>query len=158
MPGEGRVGLDGILDPPGMADLLVRDTKRFETELKAKADIQLEVLRNNLQRDAGKELELLRHQLQQGRDTASREAEAASQKKERIRLEILRWANPILGAVTDLQARLENILNDSGNLALQRSPRRPLPPSWSVSYDYMALPRAAESALGVFAWGELLRQ
>src|SRR4051794_8965083 len=47
--------------------------------------------------------------------------ETEQEKQERIRQEIIRWANPILGAVTDLEARLRNILDDDGYLALSQS-------------------------------------
>ena len=39
-------------------------------------------------------------------------------KEERVRLEIDRWSNPILGAVRGLHRRLANILDDDAFVAL----------------------------------------
>jgi hypothetical protein len=50
--------------------------------------------------------------------------------------ETLRWANPILGAVGDLRARLGNILNDGAYVALDPRWDPKSNPSWSISYDY----------------------
>jgi hypothetical protein len=56
--------------------------------------------------------------------------------KERTRQEIIRWANPILDAGFDLNARLKNILNNDGYLALNKDFKNP---NWSISYDYFMM-------------------
>ena len=53
-----------------------------------------------------------------------------------IRSEIVKWANPILGAVRDVRSRLGNILDDKAYPALQKEPRTPIPEGWSIEYDY----------------------
>jgi hypothetical protein len=62
------------------------------------------------------------------------ELEKAREKEERVREEVLRWANPILGAVEDLYERLGNILFGRGISALH--PDNTESGQWSVSYDY----------------------
>jgi hypothetical protein len=61
---------------------------------------------------------------------------SAASRGERIRQEVERWANPILGAVRDLLARLKNILDDKAYLALSKTPEDPIPAGWSITYDY----------------------
>jgi hypothetical protein len=81
------------------------------------------------------------------------------QRKERIREEVLRWANPILSAVSDLEARLSNILNDNLYLALDPNAdeERPVDPDWAIGYEY-----TMESSLFLFAeyfsWTQLLKE
>ena len=60
--------------------------------------------------------------------------EEEKSRDERIRQEIIRWANPILGAVGELAGRLENILEHQGYLALSKKGQ--WNPDWSISYDY----------------------
>lgn len=57
-------------------------------------------------------------------------------KRERIRQEIVRWANPILGTVEDLEYRLKNILQNGGYRALSNECDGMLNPNWSISYSY----------------------
>jgi hypothetical protein len=81
------------------------------------------------------------------------------QRKERIREEVLRWANPILGSVKSLTSRLENILDQGLHLALTSKAKkeRPVHPNWAIDRDY-----ALESTLFVFAeyfaWVQLLHE
>src|ERR671914_588892 len=51
--------------------------------------------------------------------------------QERIRQEIFRWSNPILGAVNELDDRLWNIFENAGHLALSNSYRVQNNPNWS---------------------------
>lgn len=80
-------------------------------------------------------------------------------KSERVREEVLRWANPILNAVEALDSRLENVLGDLyPALDGDRSgEERPADPDWAVSYDYVM-----QSTLFIFAeffgWTRLLLQ
>ena len=80
-------------------------------------------------------------------------------RSERIRDEVLRWANPILGAVTGLESRLANILDDSLYLALDADldKERPVDDDWAIGHEY-----AMESTLFLFAeyfaWIRLLQQ
>ncbi len=79
------------------------------------------------------ELEVtLRNEIERQRETI--ELEKAREKEERVRQEVLRWANPILGAVQDLYDRLGNILFGRGIAALHSEYTES--GQWSVSYDY----------------------
>lgn len=81
------------------------------------------------------------------------------QRKERIREEVLRWANPILGSVKSLTSRLENILDDELYLAFDPAAGEewPVDEDWAIDRDY-----ALESTLFVFAeyfaWVQLLHE
>lgn len=76
--------------------------------------------------------ETLRNEIERQRETIRLEQE--KEKDERIRQEVIRWANPILGAVKDLHGRLDNILRQGGYLALR--PEYKESSQWSISYDY----------------------
>ncbi len=79
------------------------------------------------------ELEVtLRNEIERQRETI--ELEEAREKEDRVRQEVLRWANPILGAVQDLYERLGNILYNQAFCALH--PEYAESGQWSVSYDY----------------------
>ena len=80
-------------------------------------------------------------------------------KQERIRTEILRWANPLLGTIEGLESRLDNILDSSLYLALDPAKKkkpRPVDGNWAIGYEY-----AFESTLFLFAeyfaWVRLLQ-
>jgi hypothetical protein len=62
--------------------------------------------------------------------------EIEKSKTDRIRSENLKWANPILGSVKDLEFRLGNILEKQGYLALSTNYQTLVNPNWSVTYDY----------------------
>lgn len=81
------------------------------------------------------------------------------QRKERLREQVLRWANPILDTVTSLESRLGNILDDSLYLALEPKAKkdRPVHEDWAMDLAY-----ARESTVFLFAdyfaWVQLLRE
>lgn len=81
--------------------------------------------------------------------------------EDRIKNEIIRWANPILGAVKDLEGRLNNILQYQGFLALDQSPnansKYQLNPNLSISYDYF-MPSTLYYFAQYFCWVLLLLQ
>jgi hypothetical protein len=82
------------------------------------------------------------------------------QKKERIREEVLRWANPVLDTVRSLESRLRNILKDDLYLAL--NPRvakkpRPVREDWAIDYKY-TLESTTFLFAEFFAWFWRLRQ
>ncbi len=58
----------------------------------------------------------------------------AKEKDDRIREEVLNWANPILGTVQDLRERLGNVLRHQAYSALH--PEYTTTGQWSISYDY----------------------
>jgi hypothetical protein len=77
---------------------LDQQVETFKSDLKAKSDRQLEEFKNQL---------------------TERSAE-----KDGIRHELARWSNPIPSAVTELNNRLNNILDDHGYLALSPDVRQ----------------------------------
>ena len=76
--------------------------------------------------------------------------------KERIRAEVVRWANPILGAVDTLDSRLANILEKKkkGYLALRKNFSHP---KWSITYDYFMSSSLYSFAI-YFSWVNMLRE
>lgn len=83
-------------------------------------------------------------------------------RRERVRDEVLRWANPILNSVLGLRSRLSNILEEDLYAALSPSRRgdaRPveLNPDWAVSYEYV-MPSTLFVFAEYFAWVQLLRE
>ncbi len=64
---------------------------------------------------------------------------------DRLRKEVVRWANPILNAVNDLDYRLRNILELEGYVALDPATASS-DPQWSMTYDYFL-----DSTLYLFA-------
>ena len=66
----------------------------------------------------------------------TRKLDREIQKQDRIRQELIRWANPILAAVRELQSQLRNIIEYQGYLALGQDFKEHVNPNWSISYDY----------------------
>jgi hypothetical protein len=91
----------------------------LENDLKQKSD----AIVITLQEAADKHLEVFKS------DLATRSA-----KDDRIREVVLRWSNPILSAIEDLEHRLDNILNQRGYPMLS-SAAKPVS-GWSARYDY----------------------
>ncbi|MCP4373195.1 MAG: hypothetical protein GY797_34585 [Deltaproteobacteria bacterium] len=85
------------------------------------------------------------------------ELEEESEKQERIRQEVIRWANPILAAVKDLEGRLRNILDLAGYLALSENYENQVNSDWSISYDYFM--NSTLYLFGLyFAWTRMLQE
>ena len=99
--------------------------------------------------EARKEMKVAEHQA---------EVDARKAEQQRIREEVLRWANPVLGAVDGLESRLGNILHDDLDLALRKHrDARPVDPDWAVSYDYV-LPTTLFLFANYFAWIRLMQE
>jgi len=71
---------------------------------------------------------------------------AAASREERIRQEVERWANPILDAVQGLEARITNILDRQGYIALSAATEKEIPPGWSITHVYFL-----QSTIFIFA-------
>lgn len=132
-----------------------RDLKTYEDELKRATEIKLAQFDQDgqaalLEQTASFERQMLKFQA---------EVTAESARSDRVRQEIERWANPILGAVRDLQARLRNILSDIGYVALSRKPLADATPpqDWAIRYDYF-LPSTVFLFCQYFCWVRLLRE
>jgi hypothetical protein len=130
------LALVGFLTRSLIKALFDRDLKTLEIRMKSAADQKLEELKKGWLLEANRELERLRDKLQRERDQLGRGEAARSAREERLRGEILRWANPILGAVSGLRYRLHNILERDAYRALQRLRPADLPPNWSITYEY----------------------
>jgi hypothetical protein len=107
--------------------LLKADLEQFKLELKHSHDLDLAAYKQKL------------------------EAEAKSD--ERIRREIVAWANPIQDAAIGLQKRLDNILNKEAYKALEPGYTHP---DWKLSYDYV-LPSTLYLFGRYFCWIQMLR-
>lgn len=126
--------------------MLARDLKQVETELRLKGELELARAKDAWASQSNKELELFRTDLALMRDRAGWQHQTAAGRDERLRAEILRWANPILAAVSELAGRLDNILGHGAHVALGRNTSRNVSPGWSIDYDYFM-----PSTLYVFA-------
>jgi hypothetical protein len=91
------------------------------------------------------------------KESQTQEIHQKKEKEDRIREEIAQWANPILGAVNDLERRLNNILNEYGYLALDKNYRDKINPNWSVTYEYFMLSTIYFFAQ-YFAWIQMLQE
>jgi hypothetical protein len=76
--------------------------------------------------------------------------------QERIRQEIIRWSNPILGAVNELDGRLWNILQNRAYLALSKSYKLHAIPNWSLTYEHW-MPSTLFLFGQYFAWVQMLQ-
>jgi hypothetical protein len=130
-----------------------KDLKEFEHSLKKRADDELEAIKIR----ANEDLESLKDNLQRERDVVNRAAEVVRARDDRIRTEILRWANPILDAVRALKSRLQNILHRDGHIALSETGLRPIPENWSISYDYF-MPSTLYLFCQYFYWVRRLQE
>ncbi len=81
----------------------------------------------------------------------------AKERNDRVRQQIIEWANPIFGAVDDLEHRLRNILNDGAYVALHQDYVQPIDLQWSVTYDYF-MPSTLYHFAQYFAWIQMLRE
>ena len=126
--------------------LLSKDIERFKArfaaELKNNYDKELEQFKANIT----KELEQFKTNIT-----------AQGLREERIRKEIIRWANPILGAVQELNSRLDNILDNNGYLVLSKNYEQQINKDWSVSYDYF-MPSTLYLFGQYFCWIRLLQE
>ena len=141
-----------------LAEALQNEARKLNLVKKPEMALELEnkVRELDLVRKPEMALEL-ENQLRQQRELLILEDQR--DRETRTRQEILRWANPILGAVEGLEARLKNILEDKLYLALD--PRhagveRPVDPDWAVSYDY-TMPSTLFLFGEYFAWIRLLQ-
>jgi hypothetical protein len=82
--------------------------------------------------------------------------ETEKEKQERIRQEIVRWSNPILGAVNELDGRLWNILENGAYLALSKSYKSHEIRNWSLTYDHW-MPSTLFLFGQYFAWVQMLQ-
>lgn len=113
-----------------------------------------EKYKSELQEASEKEILKVKDEFARGMEAYKLQLESVAKSDERIRLEILTWANPILEAVNGLESRLRNILTTRGFQALEPGFTDP---EWSVTHEYFL-----ESTLFLFAqyfcWTHMLQQ
>lgn len=140
------VGALALIGKIAVQSFFKAGVEEFTAELKHKSETELETLKLDLKRKNDLELADVKHdfelsleqqkqraELQKATFLQSLETDAAAH--ERIRVEILKWANPILNSVRDLNGRLTNIIAEQGYLALDEETASHNP-NWAVSYSY----------------------
>jgi len=117
--------------------------KRYDSELEK----DLESLKVRLEADNAKTLTEVKanlerqmledkHQAELEVERFRRQLESETTMAERIRIEVVRWANPILDAVTTLEKRLDNILKNGGHTVLDKERAKEVDENWSITFDY----------------------
>ncbi len=96
---------------------------------------------------------LLKADLEQMKLELKQQLETESKSDERVRREIVAWANPIQDAALSLERRLDNILNYEGHKALTAGFTNP---EWSITHDYFVQSTLYEFAR-YFCWVQMLR-
>ena len=129
---------------------LVRDLETHNAQL---ARTNSEAL-DRAKFDFEKELISRRGDVDLFRDQMKYVNESEQQRQTRLKGQIQRWANPILGALDDLEHRLSNILDENGYLALSKNYKKQLP--WSVDYNYFTASTLYNFAQ-YFCWTRLLQ-
>jgi hypothetical protein len=135
-----------------LTELKTRSDREL-TELKTRSDRELATAKGRL--DAA----LLLQKSEFDRQMAMFQTELATRtaRADRIREEIVHWANPILGSVMDLTRRLENILHEQGYLALSPETESEVDTESSIRYDYF-LPSTVYLFCRYFCWVRLLEE
>jgi hypothetical protein len=129
----------GWLGKQGISNLLKRESDKYKADLKTKNDQEILRAKNELDR---------------GMAAYKQQLEAVAKSDDRIRSEILTWANPILESVNGLESRLRNILATDGYEALKPGFSHP---QWSVTYEYF-LTSTLYLFGQYFCWTLMLRQ
>lgn len=130
-----------------------RDLESHKVALQRDADLQLA----EIDRRAKEQLQQQQHQLSLLQQDAQARNRTQAEQAERTRQEIERWANPILGAVRELHARLGNILEHDGYPALSRSGAGGIHPDWSIDFDYF-MSSTVFLFCQYFCWERLLQE
>jgi hypothetical protein len=146
----------GILAWPAkqlISTLLKGRLEKFKADLKHEHDEELASYKNDL----ATELEEFRGNLQHAHDKAlakyNLQLSEKSKSDERIRHEIISWANPIQEAAKSLWGRLDNLLNHKGYEALDPAYTNP---DWSITHEYFT--RSTAHLFGqYFCWIQMLR-
>jgi hypothetical protein len=120
----------------GIKLFLDRDIEAYKAKLKSDSDAVLLAQKSQFDR----QLEAFKTELKENTD-----------RRDRIRDQVTKWSNPILGSVEALKARLDNILLDDGYLALSASSQGNITPEWSITYDYF-FPTTVYLFADYFCW------
>ncbi len=85
------------------------------------------------------------------------EIASSSAKEDRIRGEIVCWANPILASIEELRNRLDNILDDEAHYLLSLEPDPNQSKGWSATHEYF-FPSTVFLFCQYFCWTRLLEK
>jgi hypothetical protein len=114
----------------------------------------LETHKARLKGDNDAAIQAAKHAFDESLALYKKKLDVTAKSDERIRAEIIAWANPIRDASESLKRRLHNILDNQGHVALTPGYANP---EWSISYEYFQT-----STLYLFgryfSWIHMLRQ
>jgi hypothetical protein len=147
------VAILGFIAQVIIKHLLSRDIAQYKANLKREADRELADARARVENA----LLEVRAEFDRQIETFRTELATRTALAERIRQEIVRWANPILGAVMELHRRLDNILKNEGYLALSPTVEKRVNSEWSITYEYF-LPSTIFLFSQYFCWIRLLEE
>lgn len=105
--------------------------EKLKSDLKRETEIELLGIKNKFE----SELLVEKAAADRGIFLFQHNVETQAAGDERVRRELSAWASPILGAVQDLIARLENILDDKGYVGLDPDTAT-ADRDWSLDYEY----------------------
>ena len=91
------------------------------------------------------------------KDRSKLNMEEEKARQERVRKEVIRWANPIKVSVDSLEKRLNDIVNDNGYLALDKDCKNKINPNWSITYEYY-IPSTLFLFAQYFGWVQLIKE
>jgi hypothetical protein len=137
----------------GIKLFLDRDIEKYKTTLKREADAEL----LELKKKADAELLAQKSRFDTQMEAFKADLAANIARKDRIREQLNQWANPILGSVRGLEARLDNILSDEGYLALSKETQSKVKKEWSITYDYF-VPTTIYLFSQYFCWIRLFEE
>ncbi len=157
-----------LADARARTDRELAETKarseRELAELKTRTDHELAELHVRTERELAKAKErsdaaLLAQKAEFDRQIATFQTGLATRtaRADRIRQQVVRWANPILDSVMGLKERLRNILQEAGYLALSSETEGEIGTDWSIRYDYF-LPSTVYLFCQYFCWVRLLQE
>ncbi len=109
---------------------LVREVEEHKAKLVLSNSQALEQAKFNFQQ----QLLARRGEIDLFRDEVKQLNESEQERNSRLHAQIQRWANPIGLAITDLEHRLSNIIDNGGYQVLASEPKVPL--NWSADYKY----------------------
>ena len=135
--------------------LFKRDLENYKAALNKSAIEEKALFENDLKKRTDAILLHQKNAFDQQMETFRSTLASRTAKADRVREEVVRWANPILSAIGDLQGRLDNILNHEGYLMLSAD-AKPMP-GWSAQYHYF-LPSTIYYFCQYFCWIRLLEE
>lgn len=130
-----------------LTHLFSREIENQKASLKAQYDLELEKAKSKFKSLSDAELEKMKagfsaelaattHKYEIELENFRAQIGSYVSKEERIRAEIVRWANPILKSVLELARRLDIIVGGRSLAALDKRYVNEHYPNWSISHEY----------------------